>query len=66
MNKHEPQRVILGIDEATAKLRGATVTQVEFVQGETEDDDYLVLDFGRVRLYANAPTVYDDARNHRT
>jgi len=54
-------RVQIGIDEATEKMLGKTCTRVEFVEGETEDEDYVVLDFGNnVTLYANAPAVYRD------
>lgn len=51
-------RTLLDVDEATAALVGATIDGVEFVEGETEDDDYAILRIGDVSLYASAPSVY--------
>jgi hypothetical protein len=48
----------LDLGEAQARLRGAAVTGVEYVRGENEDEDYVVLHFGDLTLYADAPTLY--------
>lgn len=55
-----PARIIIGAEDATKRLTGAAIDGAEFVRGETEDDDYVVLRVGTMTLYATAPTAYDD------
>jgi hypothetical protein len=55
------ERQQLGADESAERLTGAQVSACEFVQGETEDEDYIVLHFSNgLTLYGNAPSVYAD------
>lgn len=54
-------RVLCSIDEARRGIDREMVTRVEFIQGETEDEDYIILDFeSGLTLYASTPSVYRD------
>ena len=59
------------IRDEVPDLTGKTVTRFEYVCGETEDQDYLIIDLddqrdgegrgiGPITLYASDPSVYRD------
>jgi hypothetical protein len=53
------ERVQLGIDETRKSLPNLIIEAVEFVTGETEDDDVLILRLeNNITVYATSPAVY--------